>query len=125
LSGIFQLVVAEQLGYRTGSSSRSPDTTLDSRIAPIAVKAQAAHSNDVDCATSERFGQRWVAILLVSLQNDQRQAVNSATVSSKVFGYVNGSLPGGFLSGGTGFTDLQNAAIAAAQKYRHQLEWLP
>jgi uncharacterized protein (TIGR03437 family) len=90
------------------------------------------------------LGQRNVAVLLVNFQNDQRQLISAETANSEIFGDTNSyyqensygslSIVGevyGYLTlpvasacnqvgltdttGGTGFTDIQNAAMTAAQ----------
>ena len=129
--------VVEVTGYRTGKQLTVPaDSAAKPRPNP--------HIRTMSAAPAPKtVGQRNVAVLLVTFQNDQRQLVDSATISAAVFGDVNAyyqedsygnlsivgdiygylSLPinsscGQIFDGGaasTGFTVIQNAAVSAAQ----------
>ena len=128
----------EVTGYRTGKQLTVP-VGSDAKARPN------PHIRTMSAAPAPKtVGQRNVAVLLVNFQNDQSQPVDSTTVGSQVFGdtnsyyqensYGNLSIVGdvyGYLTlsmtsacdivgitdttGGAGFTDIQNAAIAAAQ----------
>jgi len=130
--------VVEVTGYRGGKQFAVP-----TNVAPNA--RPEPHIRAMSTALAPKtVGQRKVAVLLVNFQNDQRELIDSATASSEIFGdtnsyyqensYGNLSIVGdvyGYLTlsvtsacnqlgltdttGGAGFTDIENAATAAAQ----------